>query len=285
VPSRPVQVLIVLFWLATAGWYVHREIAPYWIADAAPAFAIDLTDEAVVQSLPVRWTLSRSGQKSSQLHTSVQYHDAEDEFSLNCVSWNLPLLPGVTVENLRSSYRVTRQGRLVETNSKIIFRDPPQVAIETVARISGSSAVVTFQFRSPWGNLNPESESVPVMQGGVINPLHPVHRLNDIRPGQHWVQSLTDPLADAQRVALRSIAIKTVGVDLKQFIGDAKPKRLIAEVTGPTPMKWHGELHDCNVIEYRGDDHHARTWVRVKDGRVLRQEAFAAGDEWTLQRD
>lgn len=284
-PSRPVQVLIVLFWLSTAGWYVRREVAPYWHVDAAPAFAVDLTDEAVGQSLPVSWTLSRSGQKSCQMQTTIRYHDADDEFSLNSVLRNLPLMTGITVDQFQSSYRLTRHGRLVETNSKIIFREPAAVTMETNARMVAGSAIVKFHFRSPWGNLDPEPKNVPISEAGAINPLHPVHRLRNLRPGQRWVQPLTDPLANAQRVALASLAKQHSGVDLRQFLGDPKSKKLLAEVTGPQPLEWHGSLHECLVIEYRGDDHSARTWVRVKDGWVLKQEASSAGDDWSLQRD
>jgi hypothetical protein len=277
--------LIVLFWLATAGWYVHREMAPFWNADSAPPFAIDLTDEAVRQSLPVHWTLYRSGQKSSQLQTTVQYHDAEDEFSLNCLMWTLPLTPGITISKYSSSYRVTRNGRLIETHTYIACREPAELSMDVTTRLSGQTAIVTSQFRTPWGNLDAEPQNIPVTVSGAINPLHPVHRINNLRPGQRWIQPLTDPLADAQRIALLALAKTLIGVDVKQFAGEAKPQRLIAEVTGPKPIEWHGELHECHVIEYRGDSHSARTWVRVKDGWVLQQEAFAAGDEWTMQRN
>ena len=39
------------------------------------------------------------------------------------------------------------------------------------------------------------------------------------------------------------------------------------------------------MIEYRRDELVARTWVRVSDGKVLKQEAFQKGETLTLVRD
>ena len=41
----------------------------------------------------------------------------------------------------------------------------------------------------------------------------------------------------------------------------------------------------CWVIEYRRDELVARTWVRVSDGKVLKQEAFHKGETVTIIRD
>jgi hypothetical protein len=51
------------------------------------------------------------------------------------------------------------------------------------------------------------------------------------------------------------------------------------------PMDWNGESHLCLIIEYRGEEHTARTWVRQSDGLVLRQEATAHGETLVLQRE
>ena len=153
------------------------------------------------------------------------------------------------------------------------------------ARFDNGATIVTWQFRSPWLDLDPPASHMGIADAGALNPLHPVHRLRNLRPGQRWVQPLTDPLADAQRMALSEIAKRYTGVDFKQFAGPAKAKNLLAEVAGPKSLEWHDEMQDCYVITYRGDNYAASTWVRVADGLVLRQEASSSGDEWTLQRD
>ena len=38
------------------------------------------------------------------------------------------------------------------------------------------------------------------------------------------------------------------------------------------------------IIEYNGDDVHGRTWVRISDGFVLKQEMTLHGDEWEIRR-
>ncbi len=285
-PSRTMQWLIVLCWLATAGWYVRREVMPYWTADTMPAYAVDLADEAARTALQVQWTLTRKGHKPCPLRTTVDYHDADDEFSLNCTLFNLDLIHEIKVEKYRSSYRVNRWGRLIANSTSItIGKDGLSLTLNSTARVENGTAIVTWQMRSPWMDLDPPAASVKMADAGALNPLHPVHRLRNVRPGQRWVQPLTDPLADAQRIALAAIAKQYTGVNFKQFAGPGKAKDLFAEVTGQTPLEWHDQFHDCFVITYRSDNYAASTWVRVADGLVLRQEASSSGDEWTLQRD
>ncbi len=285
-PSRTMQWLIVGCWLATAGWYVRREVLPYWTADAMPAYAVDLADEAARTALQVAWTLTRKGHKSCPLRTTVDYHDADDEFSLNCTLFNLDLIKEIKVEEYRSSYRVNRWGRLMATSTSIkLGKDGLSLRLNSTARFENGTAIVNWQIRSTWFNLDPPPEVVKMADAGTLNPLHPVHRLRNVRAGQRWVQPLTDPLADAQRIALAALARHYTGMNFSQLAGPGKAASLLAEVTGPTPLEWRDKSHDCYVINYRGDNYAASTWVRVADGLVLRQEASSSGDEWVLQRD
>lgn len=285
-PTRPVGALIIVFWLATTAWYIRREIAPYWNSHQAPAFAIDIADEAIRQSLPVSWTLIRRGHSPSQVRTSVLYHEGEDEFSLNCQLWKLPLTRDLKIDLLHSSYRVARDGRLIATTTRITFgADRNTVTMLMSARIRDHGVDASCQIHSPWGNLAPTSEWVAGESAAGLNPLHPVHKLRNVRIGQRWVQPLSDPLAQAQQFALVAFARSATGIDIKDLVHRAPPRSLIAEVVGPEPLEWHGEIHSCLVIEYHGDNHSARTWVRAGDGWVLRQEVAAGDDQWVLQRD
>ena len=52
-------------------------------------------------------------------------------------------------------------------------------------------------------------------------------------------------------------------------------------------MVW-GKLREeaaCWVIAYRSGEARAKTWVRVSDGKVLRQEASLLGDHIALERE
>ena len=61
---------------------------------------------------------------------------------------------------------------------------------------------------------------------------------------------------------------------------------LIAEVRASSePLFWNGAEVPCWVIDYRNSKERAATWVRSSDGKVLRQEAFGEGEQFTLERD
>ena len=63
-------------------------------------------------------------------------------------------------------------------------------------------------------------------------------------------------------------------------------RRLQAEVLPETKLlRWKDREVPCLVIEYRGDDSTARTWVREDDGLVLRQEFSFWGDQIVMERD
>ena len=66
---------------------------------------------------------------------------------------------------------------------------------------------------------------------------------------------------------------------------ERKREPLIAEVlSNPETTRWKDEDVSCWVIEYRGGEARARTWVRVSDGKVLRQEAFLMGERLAIER-
>ncbi len=81
---------------------------------------------------------------------------------------------------------------------------------------------------------------------------------------------LIDPLADALPSALTSSrGIRSVD----------------AQVLPETQeLEWGGQVVDCLMIEYTGDDFHARTWVRASDGLVLRQETDSRGERMVMER-
>ena len=61
---------------------------------------------------------------------------------------------------------------------------------------------------------------------------------------------------------------------------------VVAEVGGtPQPLEWQKQSVPCWVIEYRRAEPFARTWVRVSDGKVLRQEAFEKGETLRFERE
>jgi hypothetical protein len=288
-PNRVITVTIVLFWLATMAWFVRREITPRWFADAPPPFSIELVDEAVRQSLPVRWLLPRNGQVIAPARTAIEYNDVDDTFTLTCTIYKFELFKvepaTIYVEGYRNQYRVTRTGELraAETDVRLSVGSS-LIEVLVAADVRGNQIVPRCRVISPWGNLVPKLDPITLTHSGVLNPMHPVHRIHGLRSGQRWRVPVWDPLADAQREALQSLFRQFVGTQLPK-LPSAENKVLLAEVSGPRPMLWDNLEQECFVIEYRGDELVGRTWVRRADGAVLRQEAFGAGEELVLQRE
>jgi hypothetical protein len=120
--------------------------------------------------------------------------------------------------------------------------------------------------------------------GSVLLPLHPVNRIQGLRPGQTWRMPLVDPLAD-------SLAVMRPGLG-------SGPRFLAARVLPELQMlpqqprqqgrngipKRHTSA-SCLVIEYQDEEMSARTWVEEDTGRVLLQEASSGGERWRMFRD
>jgi hypothetical protein len=121
----------------------------------------------------------------------------------------------------------------------------------------------------------------------VLNPLHPVNRITGLHPGREWTMPLIDPLADAAKAAFEATLSQLLGRNVPLPLPDAAaPRSLHAAVLGePQLLKLESGEHSCWVIEFRGDEFMARTWVRRHDGLVMRQDARGAGETWVLERD
>jgi hypothetical protein len=128
---------------------------------------------------------------------------------------------------------------------------------------------------------------VPVVnRSSMVLPLHPVNRIAGLRPGQQWHVSMVNPLSDLLRAAAENYL---PGIDA--IMPAARPAEMTAEVLPQrVELSWAGRTVKCWIIEYRGDDETARTYVlsapeRLEDGLVLRQEARRGDDVVILQRE
>ncbi len=153
--------------------------------------------------------------------------------------------------------------------------------ITAVARLRGTvvdgQLVSRVEVSSPGlGKFQRDLDAVPVPAGRVLNPLQPVNRLGRVRPGLRWVVPEVNPLRDAVLAMAKDHGVSW-----------AVPREdLIAEVGSESQtLAYKGEGVPCWVIEYRGASPKARTWVKVADGKVLRQEAFDGGERIAMERD
>jgi hypothetical protein len=300
-PPRLGVGVILLFWAATTAFVGYREVWPWLASDGPPPLHIDLADEAAA-ARPASWTVYRGNQRVGSLVTRMEYVAADDTFRfLNTYQGlSFDFAPvALRIPQLETVARVTRSGELREQRMTGTLSGSLKMPLGTLP-IGEASAEVTgvvengllvgrckiwYPAKSPTPTIDRPLEPVPVPAGQVLNPMMPVRRLRDVQPGRRWVIREVDPLRDAVSILLREAAKGS------QVAMSALPRpenrELLAEVrsTPETLVRAGGESVECWVIEYRGEEVAARTWVSVADGRVLRQEATGLGEELRFERE
>jgi hypothetical protein len=320
-PSRLGVASIVLFWLAVTGYAVHRDVWPRLFGDPPPVVRIDLSDEAT-QVAQARWTAFRSEKKIGTLTTSLNYLADSNSFRFTSSYFEFKFdVAGLSCRfsDLTTSIDVTRGGelrgqRMRGTLGSVSIAGFPIFEARQGDKVEGLTAAVTGTvrdgylsgncvIRSPFGDLDQPIDPVPVPAGQVLNPLMPVNRLGGVRPGLRWVVYEVNPLADALTELGQALVKKHAGTKLANFNRQPGERQaLVARVSDraerlpPLPEGMHEQRAtrsvvrpddpvDCWVIEYRGDQVSARTWVRVLDGKVMRQEATGHGETLLLERE
>lgn len=299
-PTRLSIGLIVAFWLVTTGYTVQRDLLPRLWSDAPPAIRIDLSDEAT-QAVPARWTVIRNDVPIGTLNTRMSYDPDEDSFAFESTYRNVQLVvQGLHCEipELILTIRVGRQGdlraqRMVgQLIGKLMAGPVEAFRAEAKVRVEGTvqngMLVGICHVDSPLGEIHQPLEPTPVRKGQLLNPLQPVNRLRDVRPGRRWVVYESNPLGEAVLAMGQGLLKKHAGSALMNFPKqDHERPQWIAEVASQPEVLSRRANRDvsCWVIDYRGDSGTARTWVSVEDGRVLRQEARSQGEVIRLDRE
>lgn len=290
-PSRWISLLIVALWLGAASWWFVRELAPRLDPGEPPPFTIELADQVRTQGLAISWTVYRDDQRIGLARTSVAPR-GDDTYILDGTTTFTSEVASLLRAQiyLKSRYHVTSSGQLLDLAADLVIEMPPKAELpadqsETLGVTIKAHLVgqVRDQRLQPSGwveakwygkqTRNPLAQQ-PIdlpARGSVINPMHPVNRIRDLRPGQSWRQATFDPLA----AGLAALGRGMLG----------EPERwLQAEVLPETqPLQWDNQSVPCLVIRYRGDDDlEARTWVREKDGLVLRQDVHSGIGSWLI---
>jgi hypothetical protein len=290
-PPRTAVAGILAFWLATTGYVVYRDVWPRVFASGPPPVSIELADEAR-QSTPASWKLSRNGQRVGGLITQMKYLDADDAFQFTYAYRDLKLDQGditLTVPEAVSEVTMTRAGELraqsMTGKVKVGVRGA-EIAEGTISvRGVVANGVLTgrAELTSDWGNLAADLDPVAVPKGGQpLNPLQPVNRLGGVHGGLQWKVYESNPLQNAVTDLIKKKLAEN-GIRLPE---EKRKDSLVARVGGsPQNLKVNGRDESCWVIEYRRAEPAARTWVRVSDGKVLRQEAFERGENLSFERE
>jgi hypothetical protein len=287
-PSRLATAVIVLCWLATMAWFFQRDVWPRIRPGDPPPFVPDLSDE-VQHNAPIRWLVYRDADMKKflgRLQTSVRYHKDDDSFELKSEftqkePW---LLLGHDSVFMNTTERVTRDGDLRKVTAELRLK---LTADPIVLRLDGQVTDGQLHAQIRLNDADLPVKPVPVVnRSSMVLPLHPVNRIAGLRPGQQWQVSMVNPLSDLLRAAAENYL---PGIDA--IMPAAKPAAMTAEVLPQrVEFSWAGRTVKCWIIEYRGDDETARTYVlsapeRQEDGLVLRQEARRGDDVVILQRE
>lgn len=287
-PPRVITLAIVVFWLGATILLFWRDVWPIIRPGERPPFTIDLTREAAGRKSVNHWRLYRNGEPKGYANTATAFRPEDETYELTTnvrfenLRFKLPLFDReVELRRLTSMNRVTPDGELREIDSEVEIgvHFGGQLAPEAVI-VHVNGQVANGLFRPQWTvksqlfkELNLPSEPVEVRShDSMLNPLQPWNRLLNVREGQQWVMTLFDPLSD-------SLAGMVPGTRPPLRVLDA------GVLEGTQDHRWDNRDVPCLVIEYRGKDLTARTWVRKSDGLVLRQEAERPDNRLVLERE
>jgi hypothetical protein len=291
-PPRIAIAGIVAFWLVTTGYIAYRDVWPRVFSSGPPPVSIELADEAR-QNVPAKWGLYRNGQKVGRLTTQMKYHDSNDSFQFTYRYTDLKLEQGdvaLTAAEVVSDVWMSRGGELREQSMtgkiKASYRGL-DVAEGTIAVrgvvTSGNMLTGRAELKSGLLDIAGDLDPVPVPRGGQpLNPLQPVNRIAGVRGGVEWEVHESNPLQDALSNLLKK-KLTEHGIRLPE---QKAKDSLVARVGSDHQLLVaNGVETSCWVIEYRRAEPVARTWVRVSDGKVLRQEAFEKGEALMFERE
>lgn len=293
-PSRPIAALIILFWAGTVGWFGYREIWPVLFPSDSPPFSIELADEVTsevgsqIRGPDVLWGIYRNDKRIGRAETRLRYFRDDNTFEMETRLVEVKLLSYVELPEMKNAYRLTRSGHL----RAIRMEGRMQIfGLEGKATFSGEvhdgklERHGVIDLRPFAGKTEVKLDPIDAPTGSVLNPMHPVPRIMGLRPGRQWRMPILNPLGDAIEPALRAV-MESQGMKAPQIKLPSGPKFVDAEVLNETAMiKIDDKEYECRIIEYRGDDRPARTYVRISDGAVMRQEAYALGEQITLRRE
>jgi len=299
-PPRWLSIPIIIFWLGTTGWLLYQDVWPLLLPGQAPPYTIDLEDEVQTNQAHVRWTVSYNELPYLRAETWVRPEPSDDTFTL--VAEITPLAGAkegeaaadpfggvIQISKVTSEYRVARNGDLIGVS----FEFDGAASFHGVVIPGKGSLTGTVRDGALFAHLHAESpllagkpidadlDPVPVSRhGSVLSPLHPVNRIEGLRPGQTWQLPLVDPLNTA------------FGALLQKYLGELAPgasDREIIVTARVLPQKqiltWDNQPVECLVIEYEADDVSAKTWVEANSGRVLCQESERGGEHLVLLRE
>jgi hypothetical protein len=226
-PVRSAVAAIILFWLAAMSWLFYREIRPRLWPNEPPRLTFTLEDEAQRAKAPQQWELIWNGVDLGYTESHVDYDQRDDTFALNSVIklWTEDRgkggRPVVVIELM---YRVTRETELREIAATATTRDKALRA-EIGGPVQGGMFRPHVRICVPKNalikNMDEDLDPIRVAERGyVLDPLEPMNRLPDVRPGQHWEMPLSTPADEIISGVGRQLLKRVTGLSvLDRFMG------------------------------------------------------------------
>jgi hypothetical protein len=296
-PTRWVTGLIILSWLGTLGWLAYRQWGYLLYPEEPPKIRIDLADEVAPEY--ASWILERKGQKVGTAGTAkIPRKDGGFTLSSTLSQFDNSLGPvTVTIEQFNTTRAVNRAWEVESIKARAVLRlKMAGMNLKVDAKIQGTVEDDVFQsecdFDSELGRMKEKLQPIPLTTRKANTPLQPIHRFENLRPGQRWTEANIDPVSEALSAATRQVMTKLVtsaleGQKLPFKIPEIQtPKELRAEVLAePEVLDYGPEKVSCWVIEYTAKDIKSRTWVDRRDGKIIQQEASGLGEKLLMRRE
>ncbi|HZU38236.1 MAG TPA: hypothetical protein VFA18_20095 [Gemmataceae bacterium] len=271
-PPRLLTGVIVAFWVVTTAWFVQREVVPRFQSSERPPFTIDLASEAEIPRSGIVWDVFWKGQTVGHATTYTKWvadqknYEVENDIEFDNFKYELaPFRVAINLKELRTQKWLSSTGELEELQGKVVASFSITGAsadgwVKWRGFVSNGTFQPHWEIDSPlFGKRELTTDPVAVPNDySTLNPLEPWNRLYHVEPGQRWRITRFDPLVQS----LSAMANITPEADYLEA----------GVLQDPQELNWDGKVTNCLVIEYRGKNEVARTFVRQSDGLVLRQE-------------
>lgn len=265
-PSRPIAVMIVMFWTASTAWLVKRDILP---ALGVGDFTFEQALASRAVEAPVEWTIYRGDDEVGSLFYSLK---PDSDSSYDIESRARIALPIAGMNNsefeLKSAIHVNPLKRLDRFDVQLSL-----LGARTEVKIDGK--VVGRRTLEVRGSLFVGDEEIMTREVElavdpsvmILDVFGRIDELPGLRPGKTWRTRFVNPL----RAMIGGALAPTESLDYIQHT-----------VVATEPLAWNGQPVVCYKVEHRYQQVATHSWVRRTDGKVLVQEVEFGGMPFRL---
>jgi hypothetical protein len=258
-PSRFVSLVILIYWSIAAFCLLKRDVIPELASDNPPDLrAIALAGDF---SRPVRWDIQvvddpkdtdvrrKVGEAvtaSSRRPDGWFELTSQVEIDAGGLLKGTALLTRSSIRlHVESRYLVEPSGNLKSFTLDVKSHESPETLIQVKGQIKGNKMEVVSH--GPVEMLNKTMKFDYVPRGVVSDVLGPLDRLPGLHVGQRWDSQVINPFTGQ----VASVRVEVARRGLINWNGNPVPIYEVVQQMTPLSM---------------------RTWVRLDDGVILRQE-------------